>query len=80
MHKFEFKQSILEELSATPEARLIQAILARALQDATTGFGRDRDDARRFLTEPNYVKDLCLIMTDYDEEFVVEFIQKFGSS
>jgi len=77
MHKFEFKQSILDELSATPEARLIQSILARALQDATTGYGSDRENAIRFLTEPNYVKDLCLILTGYDEDFIIEFIKKF---
>ena len=76
MHTFEFKQSILDEFSSTPEGRLFQSILVRALLDATTGFGRDRDDAIRFLHERNYVKDLCLIFTGYDQEFLTEFINK----
>ena len=49
MHKFDTKTSINEELSITPESRLLHAILLKAVDDAINGYGSDQKSALFFL-------------------------------
>jgi hypothetical protein len=77
MFKFEFKESVRAELATTPHARLFHAILLQAMKDAIDGYGTERESAIRWLNEhDNVVKDICLILSGYDEHYIHDIIGK----
>jgi hypothetical protein len=77
MFKFEFKESIRAELATTPHARLFHAILLLAMKDALEGYGTERESAIRWLNEhDNVVKDICLILSGYDQQYIQRIINE----
>ena len=77
MFKFEFKESIRAELATTPHARLFHAILLLAMKDALQGYGTERESAIRWINEhDNVVKDICLILSGYDQQYVKRIISE----
>ena len=77
MFKFEFKESVRAELATTPHARLFHAILLLAMKDALEGYGTERESAIRWLNEhDNVVKDICLILSGYDQQYVQRIISE----
>jgi len=75
MHKFDIKTSVNEELSITPESRLLHAILLKAVDDAMNGYGSDQKSALFFLwCKSNQLRDLCLIFSNYDIDYVRKMI------
>ena len=77
MFKFEFKESVRAELATTPHARLFHAILLLAMKDALEGYGTERESAIRWLNEhDNVVKDICLILSGYDQQYIQRVINE----
>jgi len=77
MFKFEFKESVRAELATTPHARLFHAILLLAMKDALHGYGRERESAIRWINEhDNVVKDICLILSGYDQQYIKRIISE----
>jgi hypothetical protein len=77
MFKFEFKESIRAELATTPHARLFHAILLLAMKDALEGYSTERETAIRWLNEhDNVVKDICLILSGYDQQYIQRIIKE----
>lgn len=75
MKKFELKESIVDELSTTPEARLLQAILLKAVDDAMFGYSNEQKSALFFLwSKSNQLRDLCLLFSHYDIHYVRKMI------
>ena len=77
MFKFEFKESVRAELATTPHARLFHAILLLAMKDALQGYGKERESAIRWINEhDNVVKDICLILSGYDQQYIQRIIKE----
>ena len=77
MFKFEFKESVRAELATTPHARLFHAILLLAMKDALEGYNTERESAIRWLNEhDNVVKDICLILSGYDQQYIQRIIKE----
>jgi hypothetical protein len=77
MFKFEFKESIRAELATTPHARLFHAILLLAMKDALEGYSKERESSIRWLNEhDNVVKDICLILSGYDQQYIQRIIKE----
>ena len=77
MFKFEFKESVRAELATTPHARLFHAILLLAMKDALEGYSKERESSIRWLNEhDNVVKDICLILSGYDQKYIQRIIKE----
>ena len=75
MQKIELREATVNELSTTPEARLLQAILLKAVDDAMNGYSTEQKSALFFLwSKSNQLRDLCLLFSNYDIDYVKKMI------
>lgn len=75
MQKIELREAAVNELSTTPEARLLQAILLKAVDDAMNGYSTEQKSALFFLwSKSNQLRDLCLLFSNYDIDYVKKMI------